>query len=1286
MPALFYSAMMIMLVSLGESRLPNLPTVFLQNSAVLSQKYEVKPIKLLVFLPLIGLKKSGPLGDEESTEERLCVQSWTLVARNFTQTAPPESSVRVLGMVGAKDHCDPWIEANVEATPPSTSYSCIVLPDKCLHQGYDGIPKLNCMFEAAIAAAHSDEILIFANGDVLVMPSFTTAFLDVYKRLSNQKSSATPSLSNFLLVGQRTDTDLNLAEIPLHLTSDALVQIQTMAQNHSVLHQDFGIDYFIFPQTLYPRDFPSFLVGRFRWDNSLLASFLTMGAKVIDMTQTIPMIHLGINPADTEAHIKRKGADYNDRLAHDHYGNLYMLGRISNAEYRHLADAQHGTQQSFDLVQQDARTDAQYLRALQRAAYSSAPVEAANRTSPRPFLLLVTISSVTEIIWAKKWIAASSLGSPTSSDPLRHFIFLTHVKEVYDALEALDPGCAMLQSVDPYGTPSPSLAWLMFWKLLTYKVSVAIADVKDLSMVVAGDHVFQKHWPDECDVLVKGGTSDWDVVAVRSRRTGNSGLNFLEAFRDCHSGQRRARLREENPKRFGSAPQNKTMTKAECLLHLKAWSIDVSDLANRYINTGGDENDDEYVRICHAIEAPEEASMASRALKAASVPYDRIKQALAHGELIDDTLHMVLTVSNAAGYVRRYELAREFISRIEQNDGSHVALYVVELAYGNQTHGIAQANNPRHLQLRTPVALWHKENLINLGVERLLPKNWKALAWIDAEIEFESPTWALDTLRLLGTGAYDLVQLFSHGIDLDAGGRTTTVYTGFGHNYLRKIPYQKKGVDMWHPGYAWACTRAAYERFGGLFEGNILGGSDQSTAYAILGMHATLPDTLKMFPSPGYKKAILEWEKKFHGLRPGYVPGVVKHHFHGSVQNRRYWERRDLLSDSAFDPQVYLQRDQQTGVIVPTKDFPKALAGRILEYFESRKEDEDEDGEGHVDGRSTFPTMTNPLSILRKSQPVDTCLHLLVLIYPAPVGGDALVNKAYHIVVADYLQRLASTYTAPTVELYFVEMAHGGRRRFRHTSRTNPRHLQVHLPVQGFWSKGNVLNLAMDQLLPTTWRAMGHVDVGTEFDSLTWPQDTLRLLSRDAFDAVQLFSHAVHMNAGGNTTRIWTGFGYNHARGLPFELDTSSSDFWYPGLAWAYARRTLDGAGGRFFEDDIAGQFDDIQAWSLLAAFNMTELREKIAPHASEAQQRSIADYATRWRSANARVGHVPGVVRQIDALALPCAERDSGAFSFMDSRLKHLGFDPTQDLHRNGDGVIYPSLTVANDVIANKL
>jgi hypothetical protein len=119
---------------------------------------------------------------------------------------------------------------------------------------------------------------------------------------------------------------------------------------------------------------------------------------------------------------------------------------------------------------------------------------------------------------------------------------------------------------------------------------------------------------------------------------------------------------------------------------------------------------------------------------------DEIRQAIRMNDPLDTTLHVITVISNPCKYARRYILAKEFMSRIERED--NIILYVVELAYGNDEFYVTDKNNKRHLQLRGDVPLWHKENMINLGVERLLPASWKAFAWIDADVEFENTTWA----------------------------------------------------------------------------------------------------------------------------------------------------------------------------------------------------------------------------------------------------------------------------------------------------------------------------------------------------------------------------------------------------------------------------------------------------------------------------------------------------------------------------------------------------------------
>jgi hypothetical protein len=262
---------------------------------------------------------------------------------------------------------------------------------------------------------------------------------------------------------------------------------------------------------------------------------------------------------------------------------------------------------------------------------------------------------------------------------------------------------------------------------------------------------------------------------------------------------------------------------------------------------------------------------------------------------------------------------------------------VVELVYPNQEYIVTDKHNKRHLQIKTEIPIWHKENMINLGVKNLLPKEWKAFAWIDADVEFESTTWAKDTLKLLN-GTYDIVQIWSHCADLDKNDNAMQIFNSAGYQYVKATnEYNKsKGINYWHPGFAWACTRKAYEKMGGLYEVSILGSGDNIMMLSLLGNGVK---ALNEKSSNGYRTSVGEYQEKVKNLRFGYVPGVIRHYFHGSKKNRKYSERWQILVDHKFDPLTHLSYDKSS-IIIPSKECPQQLIKDILTYFSERNEDE----------------------------------------------------------------------------------------------------------------------------------------------------------------------------------------------------------------------------------------------------------------------------------------------------------------------------------------------------------
>ena len=311
-----------------------------------------------------------------------------------------------------------------------------------------------------------------------------------------------------------------------------------------------------------------------------------------------------------------------------------------------------------------------------------------------------------------------------------------------------------------------------------------------------------------------------------------------------------------------------------------------------------------------------------------------LKLALNNNTPIEDKLNVIVVISNPCLYARRYQLFNQFINRMNEDD--NIRIYVVELAYKNQKFIVTKSNNKNHLQIRSETPLWHKENMINVAVKKLLPKNYKAFAWVDADIEFESNTWAMDTLKLLN-GYNDVVQLFSHAVDMDKDESTLNVFSSFGYNFSKQKRFGPgKPSDFWHPGFAWAITRKAYEKMGGIYEKGILGSGDNIMAFSFINkcQHYTNEKYHE-----DYNNSMLKFQEKAKQLRLGYVPGVIRHHYHGKKKNRYYHERTHILVNHQFSPNKDITHDSND-LIIPTSNFSQDFKNDIMNYFIERKEDE----------------------------------------------------------------------------------------------------------------------------------------------------------------------------------------------------------------------------------------------------------------------------------------------------------------------------------------------------------
>src|SRR4051812_1786519 len=102
---------------------------------------------------------------------------------------------------------------------------------------------------------------------------------------------------------------------------------------------------------------------------------------------------------------------------------------------------------------------------------------------------------------------------------------------------------------------------------------------------------------------------------------------------------------------------------------------------------------------------------------------------------MDQNLYVVTAFFNPQQYASRPRLYRRFVEHIQ---ASGAKLLTVEAAFGAHSYQVTTADDPFHVQVRTDQILWHKEAMINLGIQRLkhVAPESRFIGWFDADITF----------------------------------------------------------------------------------------------------------------------------------------------------------------------------------------------------------------------------------------------------------------------------------------------------------------------------------------------------------------------------------------------------------------------------------------------------------------------------------------------------------------------------------------------------------------------
>jgi hypothetical protein len=276
---------------------------------------------------------------------------------------------------------------------------------------------------------------------------------------------------------------------------------------------------------------------------------------------------------------------------------------------------------------------------------------------------------------------------------------------------------------------------------------------------------------------------------------------------------------------------------------------------------------------------------------------------------MNHSLYVITPVFNPRQFQSRYRLYRDFEKHVAD---SGAILLTVECAFDKRPFVVTDATNPMHVQLRTATELWHKERLINLGIQhltRVIP-DARFVAWIDADVKFARPDWVKATVDALQH--YSVVQPFGEAAHL--GPHHEQLWTapsrfkqflqrGFHQEPPLPIDWKPEGqYYLGHPGLAWASTVEALNRVGGLLDVCIAGSADSHMANALLGDYKV---GFNPQLSEGFNRSIARWQERcdvWIRQNVGFVDGQIMHFWHGKSEQRGYNNRADMIAFHQYDP------------------------------------------------------------------------------------------------------------------------------------------------------------------------------------------------------------------------------------------------------------------------------------------------------------------------------------------------------------------------------------------------
>lgn len=276
----------------------------------------------------------------------------------------------------------------------------------------------------------------------------------------------------------------------------------------------------------------------------------------------------------------------------------------------------------------------------------------------------------------------------------------------------------------------------------------------------------------------------------------------------------------------------------------------------------------------------------------------------------------------------------------------HLNHSIIECVIGDSQPQLEENKNIKRVY--TENLLWHKETLLNKIIADL-PKEYKYIFWVDADVIFTNLDWLVAGVNVLQTN--NIIQPFEYCVHLEMDEdrpsfsmdelRGTHLPNKINNKVWRSFCANFASSQLWkddvynnhgHVGFAWAAKREVLETVP-LYDRALIGGADHIIAHASAGQ---IPHNCITNSFTDNIDEINEWSERFYKVvdgKIGYVKGDLYHIWHGDIDKRQYLKR---VKDFTSNIKKISHRDEN-GLFITTKDDDEYMK----KYFTQREVSQD---------------------------------------------------------------------------------------------------------------------------------------------------------------------------------------------------------------------------------------------------------------------------------------------------------------------------------------------------------